>query len=73
MAKTKKKKAPKTKARAKVPKLIVKIKPTRGARQDVESAIAEKLGTQPTDLFTKHHKVIIECEQIGWKRHPGGK
>jgi len=69
----KKKKAPKTRARSKVAKLRVKIKATKSALQDVESAIAEKLSTQPTDLFTKNEKVVIECEQIGWKRHPGGK
>lgn len=74
MAKTtKKKRAQKTKAQARVPKIRVEIKPSQGARQDVESAVLEKLNTEPTDLFTKHEKVIIECEQVGWKKPPGRK
>jgi hypothetical protein len=72
MPKTKKK-VPKTKRRTKVPKLRVKIKPSKAAMRDVEGAIAEKLSTQPTDLFTKNEKVVIECEKEGWKRPPGGK
>ena len=71
MAKNKKN-ATKNKGR-KVTKLQVKIRPTKGGLQDVESAINEKLSTQPTDLFTRNEKVIIECEQIGWKRYPGRK
>jgi len=72
MPKTKMK-APRTKRRAKVLKLQVKIERSKAALQDIESAIAEKLSTQPTDLFTKNEKVIIECEKEGWRRAPGGK
>jgi len=72
MAKAKKK-APKTKRRPKVPKIQVKIESSKRALQDVESTIAEKMSTQPTDLFTTNAKVVIECEHEGGKRPPGRK
>lgn len=52
-------------------KLEVPISPSKATIQEVELAIANKLATQPTDLFMKNEKVIIECEQFEEKGHGG--
>jgi hypothetical protein len=43
--------------------LIVKVEKSKSSTPDVEKAISEKLRTQPTDLFKKNDKVVIECEK----------
>lgn len=65
----KKKKTPKKK-RPPIPELEVKITPAGTDLQDVEGAIAAKLGMQSTDLFKENDKVIIVVEKIG-KAHSG--
>lgn len=71
MAKKKKHQASKRKSkRAKtkvVRKLEVPISASKATIADVEAAIAEKLATQPTDLFMKNEKVIIEVEEFEHK------
>ena len=52
--------------------LIVKVEESKSDTLDLEKAIRDKLRTQPTDLFKKNDKVVIECEKEGW-RDPGGK
>lgn len=78
MAKNKRQKASrqktkqgKTKALKALRKLEVPISPSKATIQEVELAIANKLATQPTDLFMKNEKVIIEIEQFEDKGHRG--
>lgn len=54
------------------PKLQVPISVSKATIQEVEAAIANQLATQPTDLFVKNEKVIIEVEQFENKGHEGG-
>ena len=53
-------------------KLQVPISVSKATIQEVEAAIANKLASQPTDLFMKNEKVIIEVEQFENKEHNGG-
>jgi hypothetical protein len=45
-------------------KLRVSISESKATIKDVEAAIAAKLATEPTDLFKKNDKIIIEVEQF---------
>lgn len=54
------------------PKLQVPISVSKATIQEVEAAIANKLASQPTDLFVKNEKVTIEVEQFENKGHDGG-
>jgi hypothetical protein len=68
MKKTPKKKAPAGKsrrARARGVTLRIPISESRATAQDVEKAIADKLATQPTNLFRDTRKVIIVIEKFG--------
>ena len=70
MAKKKRPKASKRKSkRAKKKEAVPKIKVPiidrpQATIQDVEAAIAKKLATEPTDLFMKNEKVIIEIDDF---------
>lgn len=76
MAKKKRRTASRRKPRRAItlagPKLQVPISVSKATIQEVEAAIANQLATQPTDLFVKNEKVIIEVEQFENKGHEGG-
>jgi hypothetical protein len=60
--------APKTKAqRAKAGgrSIRIPISASKATTQDVEKAIADKLATQPTNLFRDNRKIIIVIEKFG--------
>lgn len=73
MAKKKRPKASRSKPRRATtigrPRLQVPISVSKATIQEVEVAIADKLASQPTDLFVKNEKVIIEIEQFENKGH----
>ena len=54
-----------------VRKLEVPFSASKATIPDVEAAIAEKLATQPTDLFMKNEKIIIELEEFEDKGNGG--
>jgi hypothetical protein len=63
----KKKKTPKTKAQAakkKATTIHIKIADTKITAHDIEKAIAEKLGTEPTNFFRDNRRIIIIVEQF---------
>lgn len=68
MAKNQKKRAPKTKAKrtkAGGRTIRIPISASEATTQDVEKAIADKLATQPTNLFRDSRKIIIVLEKFG--------
>lgn len=65
------KKSPRRSARREVV-LVVAVEESRSDTLDLEKAISDKLRTQPTDLFKKNDKVVIECEKEGPWRDRGG-
>ena len=68
MTKNQKKKAPKTKGKSTKAggrTIRIRISASKATTQNVEEAIADKLATQPTDLFRDRRKIILVIEKFG--------